>query len=55
MKVELFQDAKGCYRWHIVADNNEILASSEAYSSKADATKTAKMLVAKTGFELVKP
>ena len=34
-KFEIFMDAKGEFRWRLKADNNEVIASSEGYTSKA--------------------
>lgn len=42
--LEIFQDASGAWRWRMRARNNEILAVSEAYSSKAKAQQTAKLV-----------
>ncbi len=36
-KFELFMDSKGKYRFRLRAPNNEIIAASEAYESKASA------------------
>jgi uncharacterized protein YegP (UPF0339 family) len=43
VRVELFQGKDG-WRWHLVAANGEILASSEGYSSKQAAERTAKLV-----------
>lgn len=42
--LEIFCDASGAWRWRMRARNNEILAVSEAYSSKAKAQQTAKLV-----------
>jgi len=42
MKVELFCDRAKKWRWRIRYQNGRIAASSEAYSSKAKALKSAK-------------
>ena len=34
-KFEVYKDRSGKYRWRLRATNGEIIASSEAYSSKA--------------------
>ena len=39
--VEVFKGSDDAYRWRLRADNGEILATSEAYSSRAKARKTA--------------
>jgi hypothetical protein len=36
-KFELYKDAAGKYRFRLKAGNGEIIASSEAYNSKASA------------------
>jgi len=38
-KFELFKDAGGKFRFHLKAGNGEIIASSEAYETKAAAQK----------------
>ena len=36
-KFQIFKDGAGEYRWHLRANNNEIIAdSSEGYSKKSD-------------------
>ena len=45
LKIDLFEDVGGCWRWRLVAANGEILASSEAYAKKGNAKRTAKKLV----------
>jgi len=34
-KFEIYNDAAGKFRWRLKAPNNEIIAVSEAYESKA--------------------
>jgi uncharacterized protein YegP (UPF0339 family) len=36
-KFEIFKDVRGEYRFHLRAGNEEIIASSEGYKSKAAA------------------
>ena len=43
MNVELFKGSDG-WRWRLVADQGEILATSEAYTRKTDARRTAKLV-----------
>jgi uncharacterized protein YegP (UPF0339 family) len=43
MKIETFEGKDG-WRWRIKGDNNEILATSEAYYSKSDAERTVKLI-----------
>jgi uncharacterized protein len=38
-KFELYKDAKAKFRLHLKASNGEIIATGEAYESKASATK----------------
>lgn len=47
--VEPFQDSDKAWRWRIRAANGEILATSEAYSSRQAAFNTAQNLVDWTG------
>jgi uncharacterized protein len=39
MKFEIFRDKKGQFRFRCVADNGEIVMSSEAYTEKGNAKK----------------
>lgn len=50
--IELFRDVNGCWRWRLRASNAEILATSEAYSSKTKARQTAKRLAEATGLKI---
>ena len=34
-KFEIYQDKKGEFRWRLRADNNQVIATGEGYSSKA--------------------
>ncbi len=36
-KFEIYKDASGSWRFRLKASNGEVIASSEAYSSKASA------------------
>lgn len=40
-KYDVFQDDEGLWRWRLVAANNEIVAQSESYTTKADAERGA--------------
>ena len=51
--VELFVDVSGAYRWRIRHANGHVLASSEAYSSKAAAEETAQNLARAAFFPFV--
>jgi uncharacterized protein YegP (UPF0339 family) len=44
LNIELFKDNNSKWRWRLVARNGEILATSEAYSSKQAAKETAKKI-----------
>jgi uncharacterized protein YegP (UPF0339 family) len=34
-KFEIYKDKRGEFRWRLRADNNQVIASGEGYSSKA--------------------
>jgi uncharacterized protein YegP (UPF0339 family) len=34
-KFEIYKDKKGEFRWKLLADNNQVIASGEGYTSKA--------------------
>jgi uncharacterized protein YegP (UPF0339 family) len=34
-KFEIYKDKKGEFRWKLLADNNQIIATGEGYTSKA--------------------
>ena len=38
-EFELYKDVKGEFRWRLQADNNEVIAVSEGYKSKAGCQK----------------
>jgi len=42
MKIELVENVKGQWFWHIIAANKRILAHSQSYSSKQACKKTAR-------------
>jgi uncharacterized protein YegP (UPF0339 family) len=44
MRVELFKGEDGFWYFRFVAANNEIVATSEAYTNKDDAQDTAEMV-----------
>jgi uncharacterized protein YegP (UPF0339 family) len=52
VNVELFEGKDG-WRWRLVADNGEKLATSEAYSSKGAAERTAQLVSDTLGVEVV--
>ena len=42
MKIEVYRDAGGQYRWRLVSDNGQTVASSgESFASKANAIRAA--------------
>jgi uncharacterized protein YegP (UPF0339 family) len=34
-KFEIFKDKKGQFRWRLLANNNQVIATGEGYTSKA--------------------
>jgi uncharacterized protein YegP (UPF0339 family) len=44
MRIELFRGTDGKWYFRFVAANHEIVATSEAYTSKVDAQDTAEMV-----------
>lgn len=34
-KFEIYKDRKGEYRWKLLANNNQVIATGEGYASKA--------------------
>jgi len=34
-KFEIYKDKKGEFRWKLLADNNQVIATGEGYTSKA--------------------
>lgn len=45
-KIQIFADQARQYRWRLRADNNEIVAVSEAYTTKQNAIYGAKLVQA---------
>ena len=43
-KFEIFQDTQGEYRWRLKAANGEIVASSEGYTSRESAHRSAEKM-----------
>lgn len=43
-KFEIFVDKTGKFRWRLIANNKEVVATGEAYAARAGAVKTAKRL-----------
>ena len=52
MKIIIQQNTTGAWFWHLAGANGEIVASSEAYSSKGNCARTAKAVSAAGGFDL---
>jgi uncharacterized protein YegP (UPF0339 family) len=44
MKIVLFRDKRGQWRFRVVARNHKIIAQSEGYTRKANALKTILLL-----------
>jgi uncharacterized protein len=44
MKIIVFQDGRGEWRFRVVARNHRIIAQSEGYKRKASALKTIRLL-----------
>jgi len=51
MKIVATKNINGAWYWRIVGGNGECMANSEAYSSKAACTKSAKIVAVAGGFE----
>jgi uncharacterized protein YegP (UPF0339 family) len=51
IEIEMFTDKAGKWRWRMRAANNEVLATSEAYSSHSKALQTAQ-LIRSSDFEI---
>jgi len=49
MKIVVQKNVNKAWFWHLIADNGEILSSSQAYSSKSACLKTAKLIAAWKG------
>lgn len=43
-KFHIYQDKAGYFRWRLVASNGENVAASEAYTSKANAKRSAELV-----------
>ncbi len=52
MKIVATQNVNGAWYWRIVGGNGEIMASSEAYSSKSACVKSAKIVAQASGLAL---
>lgn len=46
MRYEVFPDVGGGWRWRLRSANNEIVATGESYTRRADAYKAVYMLAA---------
>jgi uncharacterized protein YegP (UPF0339 family) len=53
MKIVVQKNIQGAWFWHLIAANGEILSSSQAYASKGNCKKTAKLVSVAGGFQLV--
>jgi len=45
-RIEIFQDKRGEWRWHLRATNGRIVCQGESHTSKRDAIRAAKAVVA---------
>lgn len=43
MKITIFKDVRGLWRFRILAGNNKIIAQSEGYKTRQSVVKTAKL------------
>ena len=43
-KFEIYKDVRGEYRWRLKAENGEIVAVSEGYTTKYGAQQSAKLV-----------
>ena len=51
LKIIATKNVNGAWYWRLVGGNGEIMANSEAYSSKGACTKSAKIVAVAGGFE----
>ena len=51
LKIIATKNINGAWYWRLVGGNGEIMACSEAYSSKGACLKSAKMVAVAGGFE----
>jgi uncharacterized protein YegP (UPF0339 family) len=51
LKIIATKNVNGAWYWRIVGGNGEIMANSEAYSSKGACVKSAKLVSVAGGFE----
>jgi uncharacterized protein YegP (UPF0339 family) len=51
MTVVATKNVNGAWYWRLVGGNGEIMANSEAYSSKGACVKSAKLVAVTGGFE----
>lgn len=52
IEIEVLQNVNGCWYWRLVAENGEVLATSESYSSKTKCMKTVKSVSKTTGLTI---
>lgn len=50
MYIQVLQNKNGAYYWELIALNQEVLAVSESYSSKAKCVKTVKSVAKQLNF-----
>jgi len=44
VKFQIYRDVAGEFRWRLVAANGEIVATSEGYTTKYNATRSAQLV-----------
>ena len=50
MKIEIYQDSSGKYRWRLVSSNGQTVATSgESFASKSNAREAAENVKARAG------
>lgn len=52
-KFQIYQDRAGQYRWRLVAGNGEIVAISEAYTTKYGAKRSAERVKILAGLAII--
>lgn len=43
-RFQIYRDVAGKYRWRLIAQNGEIVAVSEGYTTKYNATRSAQLV-----------
>ena len=53
-RFEVFEDVAGQFRWRLIAGNGEIVATSEAYTARWNASRSARRVKEIAGLALFK-